>query len=49
MPAMPRARNKGTKIAHKLLGVPPNIAYRPAGEERKLEKRIAYEDTTRVR
>lgn len=49
MPAMPRAHNKGTAIAHKILGIPSNISYKPDPKDKKLEKRIAYEDTTRVR
>lgn len=49
MPAMPRAHNKGTVIAHKILGTPPNMTYKPDEKSRRLTKRIAYEDTTRVR
>jgi hypothetical protein len=49
MPAMPRAHNKGTKIAYKILGIPSNILYKPDEKARELAKRIAYEDTNRVR
>lgn len=46
---MPRAHNEGTAIARSILGTPANIAYKPDEHEKKIDKRIAYEDTTRVR
>lgn len=49
MPAMPRFSIKGTKIAFRILGVPANIAYKPTSKERKVNKRVIYEDTSRVR
>jgi len=50
MPAMVRPQNNnGTKIAFKILGVPPNIAYKPTSKEKIQKDRINFEDTRRVR
>jgi hypothetical protein len=49
MPAMPRFSKKGTKIAYKVLGTPENIAYKPKGKEKEIDKRLTFQDTTRVR
>jgi hypothetical protein len=49
MPAMPRFSAKGTKIAYKILGVPPNIAFKRNKKERSVNKRLTFEETARVR
>lgn len=49
MPAMPRIPGKPTKIAYKILGVPANIAFHRTKEEKAVNKRLIYEETTRVR
>ena len=49
MPAMPRPKGKAKKIAYKILGTPPNIAYKRSKAERKINKRLLFEETIRVR
>lgn len=49
MPSMPRIPGKPTKIAYKILGVPANIAFKRTKEEKAINKRLIYEETTRVR
>lgn len=49
MPAMPRLPGKGKKIAYKILGVPANIAFKRDAKEKKVNKRLIFEETTRVR
>lgn len=49
MPAMPRIPGRPTNIAFKILGIPPNIAFKRTKEEKAINKRLVYEETTRVR
>ncbi len=49
MPAMPRIPGKAKKIAYKILGVPPNISFKPSEEQQKLNRRLIFEETVRVR
>jgi hypothetical protein len=49
MPAMPRIPGKGTKFAYKIMGVPPNIAYKPNAKAKKINRRLLYEETDRAR
>jgi hypothetical protein len=49
MPTMPRLPGKGKKIAWKILGVPPNISYKPTAQQAKINKQLIFEETTRVR
>lgn len=49
MPAMPRVPNKARKIAYKIMGVPANIAYKRTEQQKKLNQRLNYEETSRVR
>ncbi len=49
MPSMPRMPGKGTKIAYKILGVPSNIAFKRNKAEQKINKRLLFEETYRVR
>lgn len=46
---MPRPNGKAKKIAYKILGVPPNIAYKRNKQQRKINNRLIYEETMRVR
>lgn len=45
MPAMPRINNKATKIAYKIMGVPPSFAYKPTKEQKRINKKIIYTET----
>lgn len=49
MPVMPRLPGKGKKMAYKILGVPKNISFKPTKEQRKINKRLLFEETSRVR
>jgi hypothetical protein len=49
MPAMPRILGKATKIAYKIMGTPPNIAHKRTPEEKKINKRLLFEETYRAR
>ena len=49
MPAMPRLKNKTTKIAYKILGVPDNIAHKKTPQEKEISRKLRYEETSRVR
>lgn len=49
MPAMPRFSKKGTKIAFKILGTPENLLYRPKGKEKKIEKELLFQETSRIK
>jgi len=49
MPAMPRTSSKATKIAYRILGVPANIQYKPTKRQKRINKRLVLDETTRVR
>lgn len=49
MPSMPRIPGKPTKIAYKILGVPANIAFKRDELAKKINKRLIFEESTRVR
>lgn len=49
MPAMPRIQGKATKIAFRILGTPPNIAFKRNKKEKEVNRRLIFEETTRVR
>lgn len=49
MPAMVRIPNKATKIAYKIMGVPANIAFKRSAAERKINRRLFFEESQRVR
>lgn len=49
MPSMPRMPGKGAKIAYKILGKPANIAEKKTKEQREINRRLWFEETTRVR
>lgn len=49
MPSMPRPQGKAKKIAYKILGTPPNIAFKRDKRQKQINKRLIFEETTRVR
>jgi hypothetical protein len=49
MPAMPRLSSKTTKIAYKIMGVPPNMQRKRKKKEDKVNQRLIFEETIRVR
>jgi hypothetical protein len=49
MPTMIRMPGKAKKIAYKILGVPANMEYKRDAIEKKINKRLIFEETTRVR
>jgi len=49
MPGMPRINKKTAEIAYKILGVPANLRTKPSKEENKINKRLTFEETSRVR
>jgi len=50
MPGAPRPKGKAKKIAYAILGVPQNmIEPRKSKEGKWVEKRLVFEDTSRVR
>jgi hypothetical protein len=49
MPVMPRKHGKAKRIAYKILGVPPNISYKRSTEAKRVNKRLLFEETSRVR
>ena len=46
---MPRPKDKARKIAYKVLGIPSNIAFKRSKEQKKINRRLLYEETFRVR
>ncbi len=49
MPVAPRYNIKATKIAYKVMGVPANIQFRRNAIQRKINRRLVFEETSRVR
>lgn len=49
MPTMPRLPGKTTKIAYKILGIPANIQYKRDSVDKKINKRLIFEESIRVR
>ena len=49
MPTMPRIDNKSKKIAYKILGIPANLDDKKTPEQNKINKRLDFEETIRVR
>lgn len=50
MPVMPRPNAKTTKIAYKIIGIPANLrAVKKTKEQKKINQRLIYEETFRVR
>jgi hypothetical protein len=46
---MPRIPGKGKKLAYKLLGTPPNIAFKRNKMQQEVNKRLAFEESSRSR
>lgn len=49
MPAMPRVNGKSKKIAFDILGTPPNIKDKKTSLQKKIDHKLLYENTQRVR
>lgn len=49
MPAAPRSNKKATKIAWSILGKPANMQFKPSEKEKEIDRRLLFEETTRVR
>ncbi len=49
MPAMPRPSGKSKKIAYKILGVPMNMQDDKSKKDQKINTRLVFEETVRVR
>jgi hypothetical protein len=49
MPTMPRIPSKATKIAYKVLGIPANLKNKKTVEQRRVNQRLTFEETARVR
>jgi len=49
MPSMMRMPGKAKKIAYKILGIPANIEYKRDAIEKKINKRLIFEESIRVR
>jgi len=49
MAAMPRPSIKATKIAYKILGVPANFQSKKDRKQRKINRRLNFEEVTFVR
>lgn len=49
MPTMPRIKGKATKIAYKILGKPSNIKFSKRPFDKKINQRLIFEETSRVR
>ncbi len=49
MPAMPRSKGKATKIAWAILGKPLALDVKKNSRQSKINKRLIFEETIRVR
>jgi len=49
MATMPRYNKKATQIAFKILGVPANMKEKRTKEQKKINQRLLFEETVRVR
>jgi hypothetical protein len=49
MPGMVRIPGNGKKIAYKILGVPANISYKPNLFQKRVNRRLLFEETQRAR
>lgn len=50
MPAAPRPSNKATKIAYKVVGIPPNLqAEKKSKRDKKVNERLIANETRLVR
>lgn len=49
MPGMPRLNKETTKIAYAIKGIPENLRMKRSKEQEKINKRLLFEETQRVR
>ncbi len=49
MPAMLRLKGKATKIAYNVLGKPENLKDNKTYKDKKIDRRLVFEETFRVR
>jgi len=49
MPVAPRPHKKGKKIAYAILGMPANLQKQNWKKNKKVENRLVFEETARVR
>lgn len=49
MPAMPRPAGTAKRIAYNILGVPANIQSKRNKTQKRINKRLVFEETSRVR
>lgn len=49
MPGMPRPKGKAMKIAYSILGKPLSANVKKDTHRREIDKRLIFEETTRVR
>jgi len=49
MPAMPRPMGKAFKIARAVLGIPQNRQNKQSERDKRIEHRLLYSETARVR
>lgn len=49
MPAMLRVKGKATKIAYAILGKPAPIAHKRTKAEKRINRRLLFEESARVR
>jgi hypothetical protein len=49
MPTMIRIKGKPERIAFSILGTPSNIKYKRSKKEKRINSRLIFEETTRVR
>lgn len=49
MPVMPRMNKKVRRIAFDILGVPAPLQTRPSKKKKRVNKRLTFEDTVRLR
>lgn len=49
MPAVPRRKCKATKIIYKILGVPAPVAAKKTAKQKKVDERLIFEETSRIK
>jgi len=49
MPAIPRISKKAQKIAFAILGVPVNLQVKRTKQQKRVNQRLLFEETVRVR
>lgn len=49
MPATPRLKGIGKKIAFAILGTPPNLKSKKTAKQKEIDRKLVYQDTQRVR